>query len=379
MNRLRIAYVVHDYNRTFGHSRYVTELAERFRGKHDVHVFANTFADPARGIVKHHVPAVRLTALTTILSFYAMAAMRVGGNFDIVHAQGLVVPRADVITAHISNARWLEGRRHLEGGELPWKERLFGATVIPLERSAFQSPRATVVAVSDALATDIRTLYGRTGETVVIRHAVDSRQFNLSVRQRLRGPTRAEMELAETDVQYLFVGDLRKGFAQAMAALPQLPGRLLGVSRTDPSEMLRRAGELGVTDRVRVAPATDQIERYYAAADVFVFPTPYDAFGMVISEAMACGLPVVTAATAGAAEIIERGCTGLVIQDPTDVAALAGHLQALAADPAERRRIGDAAAEAMRAHSWDNVANETMALYERLVSKRRSDPASPSS
>jgi glycosyltransferase involved in cell wall biosynthesis len=368
---MRIALVVHDYNRMFGHSRYVSELAERFRGVNDVHVFANTFDGDTRGMITHNVPALRATALTTILSFYAMASTRVGANFDIVHAQGVAVPNADVITAHISNARWLEGRRHLEGGELSWKEKLFGATVIPLERRTYQSPHGTVVAVSQTLAKDIRAAYGRTGETVVIRHGVDFRQFNPSVRERFREPMRKEMGLADTDLLYLFVGDLRKGFAQAMAALPQAPGRLLGVSRTDPAEMLTRAGELGVSDRVRVAPATDQIEQYYAAADVFVFPTPYDAFGMVISEAMACGLPVVTAATAGAAEIIEPGRTGLIIQDPTDVAALGAHLQSLAADPAARTRIGDAAAEAMRAHSWDNVASETMTLYEQIVSKRR--------
>jgi glycosyltransferase involved in cell wall biosynthesis len=376
---VRIAYVVHDYNRIFGHSRYVTELAERFRGKHDVHVFANTFGDDTRGIVKHHVPALRQTALTTILSFYAMAATRVGANFDVVHAQGLVVPRADVITAHISNARWLEGRRHLEGGNVSWKEKLFGATVIPLERHAYQSQHATVVAVSDLLARDIKTTYGRTGQTVVIRHGVDFQQFNPGVRDRLRPAMRTELGLADGDVLHLFVGDLRKGFAQAIAAMPQVSGRLLGVSRTDPTQMLTRANELGVGNRVRVAPLTDRIERYYAAADVFVFPTPYDAFGMVITEAMACGLPVVTAATAGAAEIIEHGRTGLVIQDPTDVVALTTHLQSLEADAAERRRIGDAAAEMMRTHSWDSVASETMALYERLVSARHAHAQSPSS
>jgi glycosyltransferase involved in cell wall biosynthesis len=264
---MRIAFVVHDYNRMYGHSRYVTELAERFRGVNDVHVFANTFDGDTRGMVTHNVPALRATALTTILSFYAMASTRVGGNFDIVHGQGVTVPNADVITAHISNARWLEGRRHLEGGELSWKEKLFGATVIPLERRTYQSPRGTVVAVSQMLANDIRASYGRTGETVVIRHGVDFRQFNPSVRQRLREPMRKEMGLADTELLYLFVGDLRKGFAQAMAALPQAPGRLLGVSRTDPAGMLARAGELGVIDRVRVAPFTDQIEQYYAAAD----------------------------------------------------------------------------------------------------------------
>src|SRR4249919_3206 len=124
---MRIAFVLHDYNRVLGHGRYVTELAERFAREHDVHVYANSFAGVAPGITAHRVPAVRASALTTILSFYATAAIAVGRDFDVVHAQGAVLPSADVITAHISNARWAEGRRRLEGGRLSWKERLFAA------------------------------------------------------------------------------------------------------------------------------------------------------------------------------------------------------------------------------------------------------------
>jgi UDP-glucose:(heptosyl)LPS alpha-1,3-glucosyltransferase len=376
---MRIAFVLHDYNRVLGHSRYVTELAERFARDHDVHVFANTFAGVAPRITTHHVPALRVTALTTILSFYAAAAVRVGGQFDIVHAQGAAVPSPDVITAHISNARWLQGRQRLEGGRLSWRERLFAALVTPLERRALTSDRTLVVAVSKALADDIATVYGRRGETVVIHHGVDPKQFNIGVREVHRDAARAELELSSADVAHLFVGDLRKGFAQAIEALTTAPGRLLAVSRTDPHEMMRLAEARGLADRVRVLPPTDRIERYYAAADVFVLPTPYDAFGMVITEAMACGLPVVTSAAAGAAELIEPGLTGFVLSDSTDVAALASCMRTLALDADARRRIGTAAAAAMRKESWDTVADRTMALYERLKPAPGTVVPSPSS
>ncbi len=70
MKRLRIAYLVHDYSRSFGHGRYVVELATRFAKQHEVHVIANTFAEPAEnGILYHKVPAARKNALTTVLSF----------------------------------------------------------------------------------------------------------------------------------------------------------------------------------------------------------------------------------------------------------------------------------------------------------------------
>jgi len=374
---MRIAFVLHDYGRVLGHSRYVTELAERFSRTHDVHVFANTFANVLPAITTHHVPAVRATALTTILSFYAAAAVRVGRDFDIIHAQGAAVPSPDILTAHISNAKWLEGRRELEGGHLGWRERLFASLVIPLERRALASERTLVVSVSQALADDIRRSYGRRGQTAVVHHGVDSRQFNPAVRERYREQVRAELGLAPDEIAHLFVGDLRKGFAQAITALTTVPGRLFAVSRSAPSEMIARAAAAAVGDRVRVLPPTDEIERYYAAADIFVLPTPYDAFGMVITEAMACGLPVVTSAAAGASELIDHGRTGFVVEDPTNIASLATHMRLLADDPAARLRMGEAAAAAMRNESWDTVADQTMALYERLRSAREAAVPSP--
>jgi glycosyltransferase involved in cell wall biosynthesis len=376
---MRIAFVVHDYNRVLGHSRYVTELATRFAFDHDVHVFANTFGDVTGGITTHHVPALRASALTTILSFYAMASARVGRSFDIVHAQGAVLPAPDVVTAHISNARWREGRQAIEGGRLSWKERLFAACVVPLERRTLASDRTVVIAVSKALSRDIAVAYGRQAETIVMHHGVDSTQFNVDVRTRVRESARRELDLRVEDIVHLFVGDLRKGFAQAIEALVSAPGYLVGVSRTDPRAMLELAASKNVGRRVRVMPPTDRIERYYAAADTFVFPTPYDAFGMVITEAMACGLPVITASTAGAAELIEPGRTGFVVERPTDVPAFARHMAALATDADQRRRIGDAAAAAMRQESWDSVAERTMALYERVLAARSAIVPSPSS
>ncbi len=376
---MRIAFVLHDYNRVFGHSRYVAELADRFAPHHQVHIFSNTVADAPPGAVTHHVPAVRATALTTILSFYAAASVRVSRGFDIVHAQGVSAPGANVVTSHISNLRWLEGRRHIEGGHLSWKERLFGATVVPLERRLLRSSDVAVIAVSSAMAADIQRDYGRRVAPIVIPHGVDSTQFNPGVRGRYREAVRQRLHVADDELLHLFVGDLRKGFSQAVAALASAPGRLFGVSRGNPEEALALAARLGLSARVTVMPPTDRIEEYYGAADTFVLPTPYDAFGMVITEAMACGLPVITTTAAGASELVEDGRTGLLLADPADAGALSAAMQRLAGNPAERRQMGDAAAAAMRTLTWTSVADRTMALYERVVSARRVAPPSPSS
>jgi len=374
---VRIAFVVHDYNRTHGHSRYVVELAERFATDHEVHVFANRFEDLPERITGHRVPAVRASALLSIFSFIVPATLMVGQDFDIIHAQGLTMRAADVITAHICNARWLEGRRLLEGGHVPWRERVFGALVIPAERWAFRGPRATVIAISQALRADLARLYGVDGNTVVVPHGVDARQFNPGVRVTYRHAVRAELGLRPEQVMFLYVGDLRKGFAPAIRALAGVPGaRLVGVSRTNPQEFIAIATANGVADRVTVCPATHQIERYYAAADVLVLPTPYDAFGMVITEAMACALPVITTPLAGAAELMTAGVEGLLVESPADVDALASAMRALMVSQELRERMGAAAAALMTEHTWDRVAARTLEVYRQHLARQATSGAS---
>jgi UDP-glucose:(heptosyl)LPS alpha-1,3-glucosyltransferase len=366
---MRLAFVVHDYNKTGGHSRYVAALVERVATAHEVHVFASTFdGDLPRGVTAHTVPALRLTALTTILSFPPVAARMVNRErFDLVHAQGFVLPRADIVTVHICNGRWLDGRRDQGAASLSWKDHVFASVVVPLERRMYRRPGTTLVAISDALRADLTTLYGVHNPIAVVHHCVDAAQFNPGVAARHRAAARAEVQADDREPVFLFVGDLRKGAIQAIRALAGVPGRLLLVSRSDPGRFLAIAAEAGIADRVTMLPPTHTIERWYGAADVFVLPTPYDAFGMVVTEAMACGLPVVTTRAAGAAELVVDGQTGYVLDAPVDESRLRERMHALAADPALRRRVGDAAARAMTEYSWDRVAERTVEIYERAL------------
>jgi len=118
-------------------------------------------------------------------------------------------------------------------------------------------------------------------------------------------------------------------------------------------------------------PATSEIQRYYGAADALVLPTPYDAFGMVITEAMACGLPVITTPLAGAAELLTHGVHGLLVNSPTDIGGLSAAMHTLSSDSSARERMGIAAAALMREHTWDRVADRTLAVYYDHVARRQ--------
>lgn len=366
---MKIAFVVHDYHLAGGHSRYVVELARRFREEHEVHVFADSFAPEAEpGIAFHRVPAWRASALTTVLTFLPAAGRRVPPGFDVVHAQGLAAWRCQVVTAHICNEAWYRALAGTRGGRL--RRRLFRVVVSPLERRLFRSPRVRrVIAISDRIRRDLARHYGRSEGVRVIHHGVDAGEFQPGGPADERGQAlRRRLGLATGEVVFLFVGDLRKGAAVALEALGEMPGgRLVCVSHTPPSGYRRLAERLGVGERAVFAPATQDIAAYFTAADAFLFPTPYDAFGMVILEAMAAGLPVVATREAGAAELIEHRREGLLLEDPRDVETVARYGRELLADGTLRRRLGEAARRRAEAQSWDRVAAQTLAVYREAA------------
>jgi glycosyltransferase involved in cell wall biosynthesis len=365
---MRIAFVVHEYNRKFGHSRYVVELAERFRASHDVHIFANRI-EADEGITFHHVPAVRTNSLSTVLSFLGTCSMRLGrgAGFDIVHAQGLVTSHANVITAHICNRAWFRAQRAVTGAPR-LRQRIFEAAVTPLEHRLYRaSSSASVIAISQKLKDELRDLYQRSGPTEVIYHGVDSQRFSPARRAEARDEVRREWSLLDSDRVALFVGDLRKGAQVAIEALSRVRElKLVLVSRSDPSSLRRFADQLGVGARVRFQPPTDRVERAYAAADLFVFPTPYDAFGMVISEAMASALPVITTRAAGASELINHGESGWLLDDPADSTRLAEALERFTEDRALCERVGVTARGLAERWTWDEVARRTLQVYQQV-------------
>jgi UDP-glucose:(heptosyl)LPS alpha-1,3-glucosyltransferase len=372
-SRLRIAFVVHDYSRQVGQGRYVAELAARFKRDHDVHVFANTFDEPdTAGLTYHHVPAWRRSALATIVSFVVPATVLVGGRFDVVHAQGLCGLRHNVSTAHFCQPGWDDAMRRARG-RLTWRQRVSRAVITPLERLAL-AKRSTrrVIAVSGRVRDDLARYYGRMDGVQVIYHGVDLETFHPRNRGSHGAAMRAELGAAPGECLALYVGDLQRGAMAAIRAVARVPWvRLVLVSGSRPEAERVLAGAEGVADRVVFHPSTKCVERCFAAADVFLFPSLFETYGMVIAEAMAAGLPVITSRAAGAAELIEHGENGWLTAEPWDTDAIATGLRALAADPALRARVGQAARTRIAAYSWDRVAEETLAVYRDVLGERR--------
>ena len=364
---MKIAFVVHDYRRREGHSRYVVELATRFAEQHEVHVFADQIEPEGNAKIHfHHVPAWRESALVSILSFAGQATFRVRGKFDIIHNQGLCGLRGNVFTAHICNRAWHRALRQVSG-RLSVREWISGNTLSLLELMFYRfARRCQVIAVSRRIAEDLRRCYGTKAPVSIVHHGVDLNSFSPARLHPLRSLVRAECGLNDQEMAFLFVGDLRKGGRQCLEALSKLDsGKLLFVSRSGVEPYRDLVHQLGVGDRVVFLGPTGQVERYYAASDALLLPSHYDSFALVVTEAMASELPVIVSREAGAAELIQNGENGLVLEDFRNPLELAEKMRLLLLDRSLAARLGKEARRTAEQHSWDVTAAETIRVYER--------------
>jgi len=139
------------------------------------------------------------------------------------------------------------------------------------------------------------------------------------------------------------------------------------VDKTLAAAITERAAELGVSDRVRFTGPMANVETAYHAADVFVMPSSREAFGMVLVEAMASGLPVIASRIDHVTdEIVDDGVTGhlVPVHDP---AALAEALARVLRAPADAQKLGAHAREAVVSrYSLEAARQRWIEAYEAL-------------
>ncbi len=330
------------------------------------------------------VPAVGKPGLAFHLTFFMSCTLLIlfrkylrKKKFDIIHSHHYGAPIfADVITSHFCEQRdfvRLGGHRKVNFGlfHSSSRARRFWAFI---ERKIFSGGNGKhMIAVSNRMKHDFMELLRVPENKIsVIYSGVDVERFNPNNVLRYRRKIRSQFSLGDHTPVILFVGGdwERKGLPQAIKAisyLAPLKPNLLVVGTGDVSLFKEMASDLGVAEQVVFVGRSQEVWKYFAAGDVFLLPTLYEAFGLTVLEAMASGLPVLVSEKAGAAELIQDGYNGLILKDPTDVSEIAAKLEGLLLNDHYSNQLGTEARKSALHFSWESVAQQTVEAYKRIV------------
>lgn len=145
------------------------------------------------------------------------------------------------------------------------------------------------------------------------------------------------------------------------------PGILLLRVGGPSSRSRRRVARHGLEDHVRYLPglSTEDLRACYSAADLFVFPSYYEGFGLPLLEAMQAGCPVIAARATSVPEVV--GDAGVLMEDPRDPDALARAIDALLDDPARRAALVQAGRARAAGFTWAKTAAATREAYRRAL------------
>ena len=202
------------------------------------------------------------------------------------------------------------------------------------------------------------------------RRGVDAQAFH--PRFRSLAMRRALTQGCPDATVLIYVGRLsdEKQIDHLRPALEALPNLRLAVVGDGPARPYLEAHFAGLPVTFMGYLRGEALSRAYASADIFVFPSRLETFGLVVMEAMASGLPVVAARVGGVSDIVREGSIGYTF-DAGDIAGLVAGIRQTAGSRERIRQMGRQARAYAETQSWDAIMDEVIALYATLIADRR--------
>ncbi|HQU46159.1 MAG TPA: glycosyltransferase family 4 protein [Pirellulales bacterium] len=378
---MKIGLVIESFDASRGGAEQWTSQYARWlvREGHEVHVVAGGFGKSSAisGIVAHQIERPRSRA------DFAFAAERLLDSLelDVTHDMGSGW-QCDVFQPHGGSriAAFDHNLLLLPSWLRPFKRQ--AARCLPRYRefqrllmAQYMDEQRVFVALSRRVARDFERHHGvRRSQIRIVYNGVDVERFSPDHRPRYRQVVRDELGVTDRETLLLIVAhNFRlKGVPALRAAVKRLRGERLPVKLAVVGGKRHSAGNTVVSGEdgiIFVGPAADTVP-YYAAADLYVQPTFYDPCSLVVLEALASGLPVVTSRYNGAGELLTPGVEGQLLDDPADMDELVDCLRSLM-DASVRPAMSVAARDLALRHTFDRNCRELLAIYHEVAAQRK--------
>lgn len=231
-----------------------------------------------------------------------------------------------------------------------------------------------VITVSQSARQDIQRLTGIAAEKVHVIPEAAAPAFQPLRDHRLLESARQRYGLGERVI--LFVGTIepRKNLLRLLRAFAPLRRShqlvCVGEYGWGYKEVCREIDTMGLQSGREVlltgyVPFGD-LPALYNLAEIFVFPSLHEGFGLPVLEAMACGIPVITSRNSSLSEVAGEAAE---LVDPLQARSIRQALQRLAADPDRRRQLSRCGLRRSQLFSWQETARQTLRLYHQIADR----------
>lgn len=334
---MRLAFIKKRFSIHGGAERYLQTLIQHLKNSgHEIHVFANQWTEE-QGVIFHKVNILPLSSFLSNLTFNLnvnskLQTLNSKLGLDCVISFERTTCQDIYRAGEGCHAEWLKIRTTIEPfyKNLSFKINPLHIALLNLEEKLLKNTKL-IIANSKMVREQIIKHYAvHKDKIMTIYNGVDLARFNPEGKEKWRKNVRNNLNIPEDLKVLLFVGSgfERKGLKTLIHAIPLIKGDVktlvIGKGNTNKYKVL--AERLGVSDKIMFLGAQKEIEKFYAASDLFVLPTLYDPFSNATLEAMASGMPVITTTNNGVAELIDNGHEGFVMDDLSDAKELAGKI-----------------------------------------------------
>lgn len=353
---------------------------------HEIHLFCGRYAiAPPQGVQAHRVPLLPLGRTAQLLSFAVWGPKLIRSyKSDVVVNFGRMTEQDVLRSGGGVHRRFLEKMESEDGWmrHLWHRISIYHRSTLAVEKRQYRpGSYRKIVAVSDEVKREIMSTYEVPDNKItVIYNGVDHTRFHSAGGQGTRQMIRKQWGIPSEAPVVLFVGSgfRRKGLDRLLNLWSSegLKGVYLLVVGDDARHKRYRlwaSREAG--KRVIFAGRRADIENYYHAADLLALPAIQEAFGNVILEAIACGLPVLVSQTVGAAEILRDELREGIVADPENKIEMEAKLLWLL-DQSRRRFLAEKATKLGKEFSWENHFRKLESCLLEVSEQRRFDTAS---
>ena len=201
------------------------------------------------------------------------------------------------------------------------------------------------------------------------RRGVDAGAFNPVFRSEAMREEMTQGNPAETVLLYVGRLSQEKQIEHIRPTLEQLSNTRLVIVGDGPARpwLERELADLPVTFMGYLRG--ERLSRAYASADMFVFPSRLETFGLVVIEAMAAGLPVVAARVGGVSDVVSEGINGYTFESGDQTGLLEG-VRRIASDKNRMRWMGQQARAYAETQSWESIMDEVIEIYGSLIADK---------